>query len=83
MNVLSRLPSTARRGILVGGAVLVLAAAAVGVAAAQQSPTPTPEPNAPAYCPDREQAGTRLGARSAGRLALSYRAPQSAALEGR
>jgi hypothetical protein len=47
MNVLSWLPAAARRGILAGGAVLVVGAAAVGLVAAQQPPTPTPGQTAP------------------------------------
>jgi hypothetical protein len=41
MSILSWFSGTARRGVLAGGAVLVIAAAAAGVAAAQ---TPTPSP---------------------------------------
>lgn len=69
MNVLSRLSPAVRRGILAGGAVLIVGGAAIGVASAQQ-PTPTPSPRAtppaqatprPGYQAFLEALARRLG----------------------
>jgi hypothetical protein len=46
MNPLSKLSPAVRRGVLAGGAALVVSAAAMPRAAAQQAPTPTPSPRA-------------------------------------
>ncbi len=67
--MLSRLSPTVRRGILAGGAVLIVGGAAIGVASAQQ-PTPTPSPGAtppaqatprPGYQAFLEALARRLG----------------------